>query len=50
MLTPIDDEPPVNGPSTPILIGSAASERLVAAARAMARTLVLKSSLCVLSR
>src|SRR3954462_13513151 len=27
MLTPIEDEPPVNGPSTPILIGSAAKAR-----------------------
>src|SRR5574340_636411 len=26
MLTPIGDEPPVNGPDTPILIGSAASD------------------------
>jgi hypothetical protein len=25
MLTPIEDEPPVNGPETQILIGSAAS-------------------------
>ena len=36
MLTPIEDEPPVNGPSTPILIGSAA--KAVAAVQARATT------------
>ena len=37
MLTPIDDEPPVNGPCTPILIGSAAMAalRLTASATAL---------------
>ena len=36
MLTPIDEEPPVNGPSTPILIGSAAKAE--AAVQASATT------------
>ena len=34
MLTPIDDDPPVKGPSTPINIGSAANARPVIPASA----------------
>src|SRR5690348_2548739 len=43
MLTPIEDDPPVNGPSTPILMGSAANAPAEKAiAPATARSLKLK--------
>src|SRR4051812_27574739 len=49
MLTPIEDEPPVKGPSTPILIGSAAhaapATRAHAAAMGMSLAVKFKAYL-----